>query len=538
MQNFLNRFDQAFNYSPIGMALVSLDGEWMKVNPALSKITGYTGEELLSIKFQDTTHPDDVEADVNFVRELVEEKRESYEMEKRYIHKEGKHVWVLLSVSIVREEDKSVYLIAQIQDITERKQLEINLTESEQRLLSILNYIPDPILVHDGEITMYANQPAADLFGITLEEIEGQSIQEFIDPSKLNKAIQLSQEVLYHNKPIYDFDLTIRSRNRKSIEAVLSAIPITYMGKKAILVSYRNITERKKVEQALKESEERYRILVENSPIGILIHQKGIIQYANSRALRILGTENSEDVIGLNILNIIHPDFRMIVKRRINNIESTGQFAPSIYEKFLRLDGQEIDVDVYGIPTKLQGESAVQVVFWDITDKKKEEDLIRYRAYHDTLTDLPNRLNFQLDIEEQINQDKQFTIMYMDLHGLKPINDTHGHQAGDMALIKVTARLTGALGSVGLIYRLGGDEFAIVLPGQKNEKEINDIANNIIEVIKQPIYIGNTIVQLTTSIGVVYYPIHGVDLELLLRHADLAMYHAKKTNTLYKIYDN
>jgi diguanylate cyclase (GGDEF)-like protein/PAS domain S-box-containing protein len=538
MLNFLDRFDQAFYYSPIGMALVSLDGEWMKVNPALSKITGYTGEELLSIKFQDITHPDDVEEDMNFIQELIKGNRESYEMEKRYIHKEGKPVWVLLSVSIVREEDKSVYLIAQIQDITERKQLEINLTESEQRLLSILNYLPDPILVHDGEITLYANQSAADLIGITLEEMEGQSIQDFIDPSMLDKAIQLSQEVLYHNKPVYDFDLTIRSRNRKNVEAVLSAIPITYMAKKAILVSYRDITERKKVEQALKESEARFRHLVEQSPLGIFIHQEGIIQYVNATALRMLGAEKSEDIIGLNVYNIIHPDFRLIVAGRINKVENGGQFVSPIYEKFIRIDGQEIDVEVNGLPTELHGEPAVQVVFWDVTDKKKEEDLVRYRAYHDTLTDLPNRLNFQLDIEEQINQDKQFTIMYMDLHGLKPINDTHGHQAGDMALIKVTARLTGALGSVGLVYRLGGDEFAIVLPGQKNENEINVIANNIIEVIRQPIYIGNTIVQITTSIGVVYYPIHGVDMDLLLRHADLAMYHAKKTNTLFQIYDN
>lgn len=413
MLNFLNRFDQVFYYSPIGMALVSLDGHWIKVNPALSKITGYTEEELLSMTFQEITYPDDLVADINHVQELVEEKKDAYEMEKRYIHKNGNIVWVLLSVFIVREDNKSVYLIAQVQDITEKNRLKQNLIESE----------------------------------------------------------------------------------------------------------------------------DRYRSLVENSPLGILVHQKGIIQYANSTALQLLRTKELKDIMGLHIHNFIHLDDRKIVSSRIESIEKNKQFPQSIYIRLILFDGQEIDVEVNGIPIQLNGQSAVQVVFWDVTEKKKEEDLIRYRAYHDTLTDLPNRLKFQLDLEEEINKDTTFTIMYLDLHGLKTVNDSYGHQAGDVALIKVTSRITGVLGSMGLVYRLGGDEFSIVFSGHKSEEEIGEIANRIAEVIKQPIYIVDTIVQMTTSIGVVFYPDHGVDMDVLLRHADMAMYHAKKINTLYKIYD-
>lgn len=127
--------------------------------------------------------------------------------------------------------------------------------------------------------------------------------------------------------------------------------------------------------------------------------------------------------------------------------------------------------------------------------------------------------------------------MYLDLHGLKPVNDSYGHQAGDTVLIKVTSRLKGVLDSIGLLYRLGGDEFAIVLPGKRSEEELSEIINRFIEVMKQPIYISNTIVQITASIGIVFSPEHGVDMDLLIRHADMAMYHAKKTNSTYKIYD-
>ncbi len=537
MQNFLSQFNQVFFYSPIGMALVSKNGKWKKVNPSLTKITGYTEEELLSTSFQDITHPDDLEADMKQVQALLEGDADSYEMEKRYIHKEGKIIWVLLSVSIVREGNESLYFIVQVQDITDRKQLEFNLSESEQRFRNILTYSPDPILVHDGIKILYANKSAADLVGVSSEDMIGKSIEEFIDPTQTENANRINQELLFHNKPIYDYDLKIRTKDGHYADAVLSAIPITIKERKAIVVSYRDITERRKMEKRLKESEERYRRLFHNSPLGILVYQKRIIKYANSTAIKLLGANKAIDIIGTSFHQFIHPDRRLMVLRSFQNLEDDEQFSTS-YEKFIRVDGTEIDVEVNGIPVQLNGESAVQVVFWDVTERKKEEDLIRYRAYHDTLTDLPNRLKFQIDLEDEINNDNKFTIMFLDLHGLKQVNDAFGHQAGDMVLIKVTSRIAGGLGSEGLVYRLGGDEFAIVLNGVRDEGEIKDIAHNIEEVIKQPIYVANTIVQVTTSIGVVFYPIHGVDMDLLLRHADLAMYHAKNTGTLYKIYDN
>lgn len=537
MLHFINRFEQAFHYSPIGMALFSLEGHCLKTNPALSKITGYLEEELLSLTFQEITHPDDLEEDLRHVQELIEGKKGSYEMEKRYIHKNGNIVWVFLSVSIFQQDDKTFYLIAQILDITEKKKLQLSLLESEERFRNLLTYSPDPILVFDGEIILYANESAAKLVDTSAEDMVGELIKRFIDPT-MHDLVQIrSQEIIKQNKHLLDFDLKIRSKNGRTVDTVFSAVPISYMEKKAILVSYRDITERKKMEQALKESEDRYRQLVEYSPLGIIVHQKGVIKYANPTALQLLGITNEKLKEGILINTIVHPDFRLIVSRRIRNIEENRRYEPTLYEKFIRLDGQEIDVEVNGIPTQLNGESAVQVVFWDVTEKKKEEDLIRYRAYHDTLTDLPNRLKFHLDLMEEMEKDSLFTIMYLDLHGLKSVNDEHGHQAGDMVLIKVTARLTGVLGSVGLVYRLGGDEFAIVLPGRKNDEEISETANSIARVIQQPIYVANSIAEISTSIGVVFYPDHGVDMELLLRHADLAMYHAKKTKTLYKIYD-
>ncbi|BDH60934.1 hypothetical protein MTP04_10640 [Lysinibacillus sp. PLM2] len=408
--------------------------------------------------------------------------------------------------------------------------------KSEEKFRSLLTYTPDPIFVHDGVKIMYANEAAANLVGTTVRVLEGGLISEYIDPTKVDIAKSITEEVISKHKPLYDFDFKIRSKSGEIIDAVLSAIPFSYMGKKAVMISCRDITVRKKMELALKESEERYRHLIENVPLGIMIHQNSIIQYANSTALRLLGAEKIKEINGLNLFNLIHPDYHQVVSKRIERVKE-GHFTTPLYERFIRLDGREIDVEVSGLPTKMNGESAVQLVFWDVTERKKEEDLIRYRAYHDTLTDLPNRLKFHIDLEEEIKKDTMFTILYLDLHGLKPVNDSYGHQAGDMVLIKVTARLTGILNSEGRVYRIGGDEFAVLLQGVKNEEEIKEITHKIDEILKQPIYISNTIIQVTTSIGVVFSPEHGKNIEMLIRHADMAMYHAKKTHTLYKIYD-
>ena len=115
-------FEKAFESSAIGMALVSLNGKWIKVNESLCQILGYSKKEFLCLDFQSITHPDDLDADMTLVQEVLDGHRESYQMEKRYFHRNGSVVWATLSVALVRNEDGSPkFFISQIQDITARK---------------------------------------------------------------------------------------------------------------------------------------------------------------------------------------------------------------------------------------------------------------------------------------------------------------------------------------------------------------------------------------------------------------------------------
>jgi len=157
------RFASAFEHAAIGMALVGPDGRWLKVNRAVSDMLGYTPDELLARTFQDLTFPEDLEVDLGYVHEMLDGLRQTYQMEKRYLHKSGRIVWALLSVSIVRDgHAEAPYFISQIQDITPRKRAQEELQRAASMLEQVVNATPDMIFVKDRELrTILCNQSFA-----------------------------------------------------------------------------------------------------------------------------------------------------------------------------------------------------------------------------------------------------------------------------------------------------------------------------------------------------------------------------------------
>ena len=135
-------FQNAFHFAAIGMALVGLDGRWLKVNRSLCELVGYSEAELLALSFQDITHPDDLDLDLSFLGQLVRDEIPGYQMEKRYFHKDGRVIWILLHVAVVRDESHlPAVFISQINDITARKAAEQELKRAlheNQRLLADL----------------------------------------------------------------------------------------------------------------------------------------------------------------------------------------------------------------------------------------------------------------------------------------------------------------------------------------------------------------------------------------------------------------
>ena len=245
------RFRSAFGFAPHGMALVAPSGRFLQVNRFLCQMLGYSEAELLELRFQDISHPDELEAGVVGLKQLLDGRAQLFEIEKKYLHKERRIVWAHIRANLLRDAaGKPLYFVSHIQDITERKQ----------------------------------------------------------------------------------------------------------------------------AEDALRQSEERYYRLVELSHDGILIHCQGKLVFLNPAAAKILGADFPEQLINKQVLDLVHPDYRDAVEKRMKGLSEGATFQPFLRQKLMKLDGAEVYVEAAGIPFVYKGQSAIQVILRDVTEITRAEE--------------------------------------------------------------------------------------------------------------------------------------------------------------------
>ncbi|MDP1652369.1 MAG: diguanylate cyclase [Rhodocyclaceae bacterium] len=184
---------------------------------------------------------------------------------------------------------------------------------------------------------------------------------------------------------------------------------------------------------------------------------------------------------------------------------------------------------------------AYLAVFHDITRRKQDEDLLRYRASHDALTDLPNRELFDDRLQAAFNQARRyrriFALLQVDLDRFKEVNDTLGHAAGDQLLVEAAHRLVSCVRESDTVARLGGDEFAILLSEMAEPGEAEQIARRAVSLLNEPYYLDAGTARISGCVGIALYPQHGEDCDQLRRNADIALYAAKESGrNTYRVY--
>ncbi|HBE50793.1 MAG TPA: hypothetical protein DDW76_18960, partial [Cyanobacteria bacterium UBA11369] len=264
------RFRQAFEHAAIGMALVSLEGRWLQVNPSLCEMLGYSEQELLDTTFQSITHPDDLDASIDRRRQLLAGKIRSYQLEKRYLHKQGKLVWTQLSVGLVRTAlGEPLYFVVQIQDIDFRKQAEqerLQLLQQEQaaknHIANILESITDGFFALDRKWRFtYVNRQAARLLQKTPDELIGNNIWE-----AFGEAIKTAFYREYHRA--VSQQVSVEFEEYYPPLGTWFAVH-AYPSKDGLSVYFQDITKRKHTEEALLESEERWHLALRGNNDGI-----------------------------------------------------------------------------------------------------------------------------------------------------------------------------------------------------------------------------------------------------------------------------
>ncbi len=206
-----------------------------------------------------------------------------------------------------------------------------------------------------------------------------------------------------------------------------------------------------------------------------------------------------------------------------------------------RKDGSEFELDLELVPVVDAGSLTHWVAFVrDISAEKLQVSRLRHQAMHDGLTNLPNRTMLFETLNREIDRARDakatLALLLMDLDRFKEVNDTFGHQFGDLLLQQVAFRLRNQLRETDMVARLGGDEFAILLGGSMDSTDVARTARNILNALEQPVIVDGQVLEIGASIGIAIYPAHGTDARMLLRRADVAMYAAKQAQTGYSFH--
>jgi diguanylate cyclase (GGDEF)-like protein/PAS domain S-box-containing protein len=304
-----------------------------------------------------------------------------------------------------------------------------------------------------------------------------------------------------------------------------------------VVIAIADMTGRKQFRQTikrLKESEQRYRSLFDYYPDAIYLYDlEGRLLSANSVFSKLTGYAE-EELPGLCLQQFIAPECQSEVARYF---AEAAKGKPQRYETVaLRKDGSRFDISGNKLPIYVDSKVVgIHGIARDITDRKNAEHRITYLATHDALTGLPNRSlledRMRHAIEHAHRYGQQLGILFLDLNRFKIVNDSLGHDKGDLLLRIVAERLKRKVRQGDTISRLGGDEFVVVLENAGTDDDIAFIAKNILDEISRPVRLNGHELNVTTSIGASIFPRDGTDSATLLKRADLAMYQAKEISS-------
>lgn len=313
--------------------------------------------------------------------------------------------------------------------------------------------------------------------------------------------------------------------------AFLELLP-TVIGR--VLARRRLEQERNELFAGIRESEERYRHLVDLIPDGIAIVVDGLLTLINPAGCRILGAVGPHELVGLpfcTVIGRIDPGTAVteICEQALDNATTPHwhEFAWS------RPSGERMYGELLAMRFSYLGTRGIEVIFRDITEKRLYNELLEHMATFDALTDLPNRAlffeKFQQILALSLRYGDVGALFFIDLDGFKSINDTNGHEVGDRVLQEVAARLRLCVRQVDVVARLGGDEFMVVLTKLTSAADAGAVGGKILDELCRPLRIDDLVTGVSASIGIALFPQDSADAAELLRAADHAMYRAKRS---------
>ena len=401
----------------------------------------------------------------------------------------------------------------------------------------------------DGTLR-YASPAFGRILGYAPGEALGKNIFEFVHLDELSRVLEETERVTSGGglgTNVVEYRFRHKDGSWRWMEGgVTDRQDDPAVG--GIVVNARDITERKGVEERLREAEQRYRTLVEQIPVVTYIDRadgSDTPLYTSPQIKGLLGYTPEEGSGGRLWRERLHPEDRERVLAADGRFEREGEERYGGEYRLLAKDGSVVWVleeavlvkDATGSPLYWQG------ILYDITERKEAEEWLEHRAYHDPLTDLPNRqlvldrLGHALARTER-REGSGVAVLFVDLDRFKVINDSLGHEAGDLLLVAVGARLMGCLRPEDTLARFGGDEFVVLVEDIEGLAQAIRLAERLIDRLEGPFVLEGRELFVTASVGIAFGTASTKSAEALLRDADTAMYRAKNESLGYAVFDS
>jgi diguanylate cyclase (GGDEF)-like protein/PAS domain S-box-containing protein len=545
-QTSVKRFKDLLESTSDWVWEVNLQGVYTYVSPKIQDILGYTPEEVLGRTPFDLMPPDEAEHVRALFNTVLASQQPCYGIENTNRHKNGQVVVLETNaVPVFGQTGKLIGYRGMDRDITERSQAELALRQSENNLAEAQR------ISHLGSWewsiphgSLHWSDETYRIFGISAERFEPtyEAFLQVIHPDDRARVQHAVEAALQQQKP-YDIqhriqypdgqERTVHERGEVLFDPV-DARPLRMVG------TVQDVTELKRSQQRLRQAAKVF----ESTSEGVMITASDQrIVAANQAFTRITGYTEDE-VIGKNPKVLRSGRHGEDFYRGIwESVDTLGRWQGEIWNR--RKDGAEYPEWLNISEVRDEAGAIVNYigVFADITSIKEAQDKFAYAAHHDALTGLPNRVLFHDRLEQVLSRARRHgesvALLFVDLDRFKMVNDTLGHEAGDLLLQEVAQRLVGCMREEDTVARMGGDEFVVIQQGITQPSEAGLLATRLLRQVGQPLTLAGHDMVVGLSIGISLYPQDGEDVSALLKNADAAMYRAKELGRNgYQYYSN
>ncbi len=419
-------------------------------------------------------------------------------------------------------------------DVSEQRKLSRQLASTKQFLETVLDNVPACVAaknIEDGRY-IFANSAYERFWGFSRDQVVGKTARELFGPNSAanieatDRAALLAPEGQYRN----EFEVE-RGSARRKVASIRIVVRNESNKPEFLLLVFEDISDRQSLSQELESTKKFLELVVDNIPVALIVEQvkDGRYLLANRSAETILNRRR-EEATGLTASDIFNPkEAKLIIARDEAAIKKRGMITEE--HPISTKDGLRLFLTRRATVLNDSGEPQYLIkTHEDVTDRRQTESRMAHMAYHDGLTDLPNRAAFLQALTQMIEAcegtGEEFAVLCVDLDGLKEVNDVFGHALGDKLLIEVAQRLQDSARG-GVVARLSGDEFGLIIDGKQPEAGLA-LAQQVGEAVAQEFQIDGRAVRAGATTGMSIFPHNGADAASLLANAGAALFRAKQ----------